>query len=324
MAICATAVAGVENGKDDDVTSELLSSLAVGEGAPPIRSRKCHMSSNSVARRPPLSSANRMGPAVGRQPSSSATSTAKNESVTTAPKAAAASAAQRGRAGARQWRGSSTGIDAIRAKVKAEMKAESLASKQRAQVKIDEIEEKYRKEEEETTDLQAEAKAAYALAIAEERRAAAEARRAEVRHSADASNEQTDEAAEEEASEPSHLERIQELLKDRSERLKTDSSAVVSLRERLASRRLDSDRFGERPAAAAASSKPSTEAVVNRSLFHWAPPSATAPPVDAAAAAAKATGGSEPSAAGRAAWEWLNRAPALRAEKSIQEEEGEP
>jgi len=120
-------------------------------------------------------------------------------------------------------------VDAIRAKVKAEMKAEAAASKAHAQEKIDLMEAEKAKEEEEKLALRQEARRAYSEALAEE--VAVEEQVADV-------------VASQAEEEPSHVERITALLKERSERMRADKTESESLRQRAASRRLDSDRFG--------------------------------------------------------------------------------
>ena len=217
-------------------------------------------------------------------------------------------AAERGRAQARQWRGSSSGIDTIRAKVRAEMKEEKARSRQHAQNKIDSIEAEERKREEETAELKAEARAAYAQAVEAERLQADELRAGPPNDSLD--------AAPEPSSELSQVERLQELFKQRAERRREDGANAEQLRQRIAARKLDSDRFGAQhhasqpPPVTLAHPKPVVaeqappSAVVNRNLFRWTPPD----PIGAITrAAAPAPDGAEASDAARAAWEWLQR-----------------
>ena len=142
---------------------------------------------------------------------------------------AAKIASDRGRLNARNYRAMPGSVDAIRAKVKAEMKAEAAASKAHAQEKIDLMEAEKAKEEEEKLALRQEARRAYSEALAEE---------------VEIEEQVADVVASQAEEEPSHVERITALLKERSERMRADKTESESLRQRAASRRLDSDRFG--------------------------------------------------------------------------------
>ena len=241
-------------------------------------------------------------------------------------KTAATTAAERGRAGARQWRGSASGPDAIRAKVRAEMKLEAAVAKKHAQVKIDVMEEKERKREEvmlEVHQRREEARAVFARAVAEEQVAAEQVAAEPAPHEAPSDTATLDVG---EPTEPSHIERVQQLLRDRAERMRQDSSSIEELRQRVAARRRDSDRFGagerlgaaSRPAVVAADSEALHAALepppapANRSLFTWAPPPSN-PSHDGPSAViggpSRPKPGAQSSEAARKAWEWLNRPP---------------
>lgn len=144
--------------------------------------------------------------------------------------AAAKLASERGRMNARNYRSMPGSVDSIREKVRREMKAEAAVSKAHAKEKLEIIDAQRAKEDEAKLAMRQEARRAYSQALAEEVVLAT----AEEAAPASADNE------------PSHVERITLLLKERSERMRADrtESATESLRQRAAARRLDSDRFG--------------------------------------------------------------------------------
>lgn len=215
-----------------------------------------------------------------------------------AVKATKDAAAVRSRTGARAFRASANGPEALREKVRAEMRAEAAAAKQKAMVKVAEIEAKEEERESAAQERRLERQAAaqeYTRNLRQEE-AEAEAETEAV----------TESAAVERPRAPStsEAERVQQLLAERAARIRSDVEEVNALRQRVAARRLDPARFSAGAPARAqpppAGDAPSTDAVIQRSLFQWAPPSETAP-----APAPAASGASE---AARAAWEWT-RAP---------------
>ena len=256
--------------------------------------------------------------------------------------AAKEAAAARNRTGARQYRGSAKSQDSLREKVRAEMRAEAAASRQKAMVKIEAEEAVRRREVEVQQQTLREAKVEYARALREEEQSAASSWR-QAAEASEAAVATTEAAAEEEAgaeaatevdAEPTHAERVQVLLAERAARRRDDASGVEAFRQRIAARRGDSDRFNNgaparrSSAAAAGGVQPTTDAITNRSLFHWAPP------VDAAADAAPSTAQSAaPRAAGHkavrpmkseaamAAWEWAHAQPTAPAPADGKENE---
>ena len=227
---------------------------------------------------------------------------------------AAKEAATRGRALASNYRKSANSVDAIRAKVKAEMKAEQAAAKERALAIVAEKEQAENERSAEAEQRRMEARRTYAAAMAEERKAEQEQQQQERQQQPQQPQQpqppqDADEllaeggeqqqqlfGAEEEVG--SQVERIQQLLRDRAERRKDDNVADASYRERLQARRHDPDRF-----AGAAASNATSE---SRSLFRWAPP----PPASASSSTAPPQPPPGMSDAARKAWEWANKRPA--------------
>ena len=239
----------------------------------------------------------------------------------TLPSSAAAAkvASERGRIGAQKYRSAPGSVDSLRAKVKAEMRRESQESKALAQKKIDLMDAERAKEQEEADALREEARATFAQAMIEEHAAVASQQLTEDAAAGHGPVDTTDETVDKPADEElSHVERITQILKERSERRRQDAATTDLLLQRAACRRLDADRFGgaitatsttSMPhAVAALSSAASAVRIADRSLFQWAPPALAAPSSStAAAAAAAAPSGSLASAAARDAWAWLER-----------------
>ena len=226
-----------------------------------------------------------------------------------APHAVHKQAAERIRSTVQQNRARPNSLEAIRAKVKAEMKAEAAESKARTLEKLAVEEEEQRKvTEAEAAERQAMRREARAVYSREMQRDAAE--RADAPPPPPVAASAAAPAAEGADGAPSGTaDGVQALLRDRAEDIREISEAAKALKERMAARRGGRDRWGEGPNVtrplAPQSQQPAAADIVNRSLFQWAPP----PPAAPAAAAAPAVAPTPPppnrNAAAQAAWEWL-------------------
>ena len=254
--------------------------------------------------------------------------------------AAKSAAADRARANAAKYRASATSVDAIRARVKAEMKAEAQKAKQAALAKVAEAEAAEAARAAESEERRLAARREYSRALAEEREEEELQRRQHEHLSAQPQLQQQQQQQQQQqpgsaadgvpsaGGEPqsgtedllfnveeevgSQVERLQMLLRERAERRRDDSSADANLRQRLAARRHDPARFAAPPVAQPQAGGP------DRSLFRWAPPPPGAGAASGAdAPSAAATGKAAPlqpppgmSDAARKAWEWANSRPA--------------
>ena len=225
-------------------------------------------------------------------------------------------AAERGRDNARQNRSKPNSVEAIRARVRAEMAEESAQSRARTLERLAVEEEEERRSLEaqvrERQTMRREANAVYAREIAQEAALAAAANN-DVHPS--------EPAAPSETGLSSRVETVQALLRDRAERRREDAESGQALRDRVASRR-DTQRWGEAPTAGALNRPPHTSvgadassasardatlpskqgaSAVNHSLFKWTPP---APPLANGAPEAATLPRSKAAAS---AWQWAQR-----------------
>ena len=218
--------------------------------------------------------------------------------VRTNTTAARLAAADRGRTTAQTYRSKPTSAEAIRAKVRAEMKQESEACKQRTLAKLEQEEEIAREDkqvrEEKRQAVRSEARRVYADELREQEH--------------NARPPPTSEPAPAPAAEPeeSAASRIAALMHERAERRLRDAEEVNALRERVAARRPDRERWGPAsdatPAVATAAAKATLPE--RRSLFTWQPPAATPA---AAAGAPPAPAGAKNSHAAQEAWNWVKQ-----------------
>ena len=228
--------------------------------------------------------------------------------------AAKEAASARSRVMVQKYRGSANSVDAMREKVRREMKAEAAASKAKAMEKIEKIEAvEAEKEAERDAERRArEAARKEALELATQAAAEMSINNDEEPLSDLVAEEGADneawsfgaggDAGTEAAPEPSHMETVQQLLAERAAR-RAETAEVEQLRQRAAARRLDPARFAPATATAGA-------ATHERSLFTWAPP--PVPPTGTAATAAETPAAPPPAAMkneeAMKAWEWINRA----------------
>ena len=278
----------------------LSSRPPVSAARPPVSAARPTVS----AARPPVSSTR---PALAKRngaPQSTggpAKQTNKEATPSNNVVAAKEMAAARSREGARVHR--KAAVDPIRERVRAEMRAEAAAAKQKAQVKIDEIEardEAARSEQLERDALRQEVRADFrrnlreiAAAEEEEAQQAALSPESIAPPAPPSAEDATAPAAEERPAEPGHAERIQLLMQERAARIRDDAQDVNAFRQRVAARKFDPSRFG--PASSA-----NAPSVVDRSLFRpLAVPTDAAPAPSAAPPVAR-------SEAAQSAWEWIN------------------
>ena len=177
--------------------------------------------------------------------------------------AAKEAASARSRVMVQKYRGSANSVDAMREKVRREMKAEAAASKAKAMEKIEKIEAvEAEKEAERDAERRArEAARKEALELATQAAAEMSINNDEEPLSDLVAEEGADneawsfgaggDAGTEAAPEPSHMETVQQLLAERAAR-RAETAEVEQLRQRAAARRLDPARFAPATSAAGA------------------------------------------------------------------------